>query len=281
MLQPRALETWSDVEAERYRSTIDYTGVFMPADVSWREQVAAIGEALPAATEALFSYAAFCTTVLHSLVDVALWRTRPSEVTASAFRRVQLTRENEQSLVERVTQSWALPTDVPSLLSLKHRLRARLAGLPILANRISMGESPLDLNQSDQVFLGLEVISAASTFIEVFDDFVGEPDGKWTLLFDEMEIAPKAIRQKVFQATRSCNQKLLLKVALSPYTEELSPTLDGTAPSPFNDFVQIQLWFAHRESGVHGGQKQFCEELWRSVLEQKGLQPLSPYFCLS
>jgi hypothetical protein len=43
MLQTTALETWNHEEAGEYRSRIDYTGVFIATDISWKEQLRSIG----------------------------------------------------------------------------------------------------------------------------------------------------------------------------------------------------------------------------------------------
>lgn len=42
MLQPEALDNWSHDEATRYRAAIDFTGVFVPTDRVWKEQIEAL-----------------------------------------------------------------------------------------------------------------------------------------------------------------------------------------------------------------------------------------------
>src|SRR5438045_309341 len=43
MLQEPALEAWQHDSAEHYRSKIDFTGVFIPTDISWGEQLQLLG----------------------------------------------------------------------------------------------------------------------------------------------------------------------------------------------------------------------------------------------
>src|SRR4051812_44087591 len=38
MLQLDALRAWKHIEADRYRGLIDFTGVFIPTDISWSVQ---------------------------------------------------------------------------------------------------------------------------------------------------------------------------------------------------------------------------------------------------
>ena len=39
MLQPAALRAWASEEAVPYRDLVDYTGVFIPADIIWKKQL--------------------------------------------------------------------------------------------------------------------------------------------------------------------------------------------------------------------------------------------------
>src|SRR5687767_13462149 len=43
MLQPQALEAWEHPQAHQYRQRVMYTGVFIPADISWGAQLESLG----------------------------------------------------------------------------------------------------------------------------------------------------------------------------------------------------------------------------------------------
>lgn len=273
MLQPNALESWGSDDANRYREQVTYTGIFVPADISWKEQLVSIFSKLPEDSKNIFSLSAFTTCVLHALVDGALWRTHSNVRKPGSFKRVELSREREAELVQSITSSWHLPNGVPSLLSLKHRLRARLLELPTIVNKLSAGKALAEINIPPQYgFVHLPLMESVSLFIEMFDDFIEQPDAKWALLFDEMEIAPEWVQQGLFASTRSRNPKILLKIALSPFNANVKPSGDGTAPSPLNDFEQIQLWYAHRDQDVQRGrQRLFCEALWKTTVSRRGM----------
>lgn len=282
MLQPKALAAWVADEASRVRGIVDYTGVFIPADISWREQVTSMSADLDPAIQVELSHAAFTTSALHALVESALWRVSPEGGSDNVGRKVVLSPDMQAQLVRAVADSWLIPNCIPSLLALKHKLRSRLMDLPLIAAELTTRHiADKSALAEHYQFLTLPLFESIGLFIEIFDDLASDPDAKWALLFDEMEIAPEWIQRTVFRATRSVNQKLLLKLALSPYNETLSVRSDGTSPSGLNDFDQIQLWYAHRDQDVQRGrQRKFCEALWHDVIVRRGFSPTNPYIAL-
>ena len=99
MLQPRALSAWNHPQSRAYRARIDYTGVFIPADVSWGAQLESLGYGvLSAANHRTLSIAAFTTHVLGSLADAFLSRTlRSFKARKSASARFVALRTNEEA----------------------------------------------------------------------------------------------------------------------------------------------------------------------------------------
>ena len=65
MLQLPALASWKHPDADGFRAKIDFTGVFVAADISWGAQLTALGEArLPDDLRTLLGFSAFTTHML-------------------------------------------------------------------------------------------------------------------------------------------------------------------------------------------------------------------------
>lgn len=277
MLQPATLSHWCADGSATIKAQIDYTGVFIPADICWREQLSSLSRESREDDSRPMSRLAVVTSILHSLVEAASWRISQPEGVAH-YRRATLAREHEADLVRIMAKQWELPIEVPSLLSLKHALSARFGSIPALAKDAGRGSH---LQSSLESVMAAPLLSHVSHFVEVFNDLVGEPEGKWALLFDELEIAPDWLQDELIRSTRSIDQKLLLKLSLSPYNRFMGLQNTGHSPDSINDFDQIQLWYANRDHyGIRLEQKQFCESMWKAALSAKGFPYSSPYKAL-
>lgn len=277
MLRPSTLSHWRAEESSTIKERIDYTGVFIPADICWREQLSALSRESKEDDSRPLSRLAVVTSILHALVDAASWRTS-QPIGIEQYRRATLTREREADLVRIMANQWKLSIEVPSLLSLKHALSARFGSIPALA-KVSGQRNHLP-GSPDSV-CATPLLSPVSHFIEVFNDYSGESEGKWALLFDELEIAPDWLQEELIRSTRSIDQKLLLKLSLSPYNKFMGLQNTGHSPDPINDFDQIQLWYANRDHyGIRIEQKQFCESMWKAALAAKGFPYSNPYKAL-
>lgn len=269
MLQPAALERWGGDEALILCADIDYTGVFIPADISWRRQLdAASSCGLDGGSRSIFSDAAFATHILHALVETMCFRaSRPSGDIRRPFRRCSLDRGTEDSIVEGIADVLKVQPKISSLLSVKHALSARLAHIHLISSQIEQAgpEDACDLLGRND-FLYLEPLAAANAAVEVFDDYCGEQDAKWALLFDELEIAPESIQKRLMEANRSTFPRFFFKLALSPFCAHATALTSPAAPTPSNDFDQIQLWYAHKEQrGASERKNKFCISLWSSL----------------
>src|SRR5205085_756738 len=101
---------------------------------------------------------------------------------------------------------------------------------------------------SQNPFLSLPLIDSVVAAVEVFNDAAKDPEGKWALLCDELELAPIWLREELFQSLRSVDARLLFKLSLSPFDADTTPS-SITAPMAQNDFDAIPLWYAKKEQG--------------------------------
>ena len=275
MLQPRALESWDTAEGHRYRSTIDYTGVFIPTDVAWSRQTSASVEGLQEEDAKKIRNAAFTTAVLHALIETLRWRVSPAPSTGPSFRRASLHSSQEANLVAALAEAWTLAPRTLTFLGLKHSLSDRNAII------WSLAQSPRDLPRFPASFpkwIALDFLACCNYAVEIFDDAIGQSDSIWALLFDELELAPEWIMEGLLIALRSRYPRFIFKLALSPYDEKFSRLQGGLDASPHQDFNEILLWHAKKEDGLEFSKRLFlniCRDQGRPVSSVEELLGLS------
>lgn len=269
MLQLPALAAWSHPDALRYRSQIDFTAIFVAADVSWGAQLGALGQnKLPREATELLGLSAFTSHVLIALVDAMIDCTTDSFATVPGLsaKCVQLPKGQEVSLCKLIADTWHLQPIAPTFQGIKLALRNRLSLIAQIARRESMLLAD-NLNErlAENAFLYLGFLEASIFAIEAFNSMVVQPERRWAFLFDELEIAPQQIRRQLFGALRSTDHRLLFKLSISPYHEDAA-ILEGSASAmPGQDYQPIELWYPRKEEGYH-----FSEALLRAMLLEAG-----------
>lgn len=275
MLQQPALEAWDDERADKFRSSIDYTGVFIATDLSWGAQVKALGDGkLDQESHRLLSKAAFTTHVLRSLITAMINRLYPAPNAIQPFRRAELSDADEVTLVREIGNAWHITPTIPSLLSLKHALSLRLSRIrEIASSEVTRGENGRPERLGDLLFLHLHFIDAAGIAVEGFNDLTNDVDGVWALLFDELELAPEWIQDELIRSLRSTESKFLFKLAMSPFSPSahLLEMKSGMSPTPDQDFEQIALWYVEKRDSI-----KFCQNLWNSMLQDRGIDAKTP-----
>jgi hypothetical protein len=194
-----------------------------------------------------------------------------ASVTA-AYRRITMSDAIEAGLATELAAAWHARPAIPSLLSLKQALSRRLLDIRELASREeTLGDVGRSQRLAEIRFLHIHFMQAASFGVELFNDTASEPDGKWALLFDELELAPDWIRDELIRSLRGTDERFLLKLALSPYSYESQIVDVGSDPAPGHDYDQIPLWYAHKQDGYP-----FCEKLWQGMLRERGMPSQDP-----
>ena len=272
MLQQRALQQWAHPDADDVRNKIDFTGIFVFTDISWREQLAAlegsfgdtgVGEAVVRAAITSHVLRAVIVALIQRIADV------PNAPSAD-YRRANLNAAQESELSAQIAEAWHLKPRIFSLLAIKQALTARLSSLGALSEQARLSPSAVRTEVEKASFYHLPFLAAAAVAVEAFDDAIGE-QGTWAFLFDELELAPEWLRDELVRGLRSRDDRFLFKLALSPYWSGESVFNGPTAPAAGADFDLIELWYAERVTGLR-----FCEELWAGIARARGLGELSP-----
>jgi hypothetical protein len=273
MLQQTALEAWVHPAAEYYRSRIDFTGVFVPTDLIWSEQLKSLGSGLDEQTLRLLGNAAFTTHVLRALTSSMLDRLRSDyRKGLSPFRRVKLSKASEAELATFVSDAWHLKTSIASLLAVESAMGLRMSRIYEIASKENLlGRDGRAKRLAAVSFLQLHFMQSASAAVDMFNNLAGERDGKWVFAFDELELAPVWIQDELVKLLRSTDQRFLFKLAMSPLIQSTPLARTSRSPSAGQDFDQIALWYPNKRDAYS-----FCEELWYSMLQNEGLPKKSP-----
>lgn len=263
MLQPKALNAWTHIDADGVRSSISYWGIFVPADEAWRQQIEFAGEILNRETQSQFRLAVFTTHVQRSFIDCCLQLTHDRPEADQAYAYAPIAVATEAELCRDIAKSWQLTPRIHSLLGLRQALVDRAADLYECVDFPERLSPLLTLCQTQCVQAVLRAANA-------FDAAVGRYDGRWCLMFDELEIAPPEVQSLLFRSLRSTDQKLIFKLALSPSTEAASVFQQGSGPTSGNDFEEISLYSDFKESSI------FCSALWEQLAVGTPAEHLTP-----
>ncbi|HZR78712.1 MAG TPA: hypothetical protein VFA58_05855 [Chthoniobacterales bacterium] len=273
MLQTRALEVWKHPEAELYRDRVDYTGVFIPTDIAWEDQLKNLGfRHLEETERQQLCVAAFSAHVFHAIIGAFINRLdRFYPGNGVPHRRVRLTENDETTIVKEIAGNNHLTPSVNSLRALKYAVRARIGEIWEIATREINCESATRSKRFAQLpFLSFHFLKQAGFAVEVFNDAIGDPEGRWALLFDELEIAPPFILQQLLKAFRSVDEHLLIKVSLSPYSAELDEFRKSLRATGGQDYNEISLSHSHKERGY-----EFGRQLLESLISDEGFSSKS------
>jgi hypothetical protein len=267
MLQPKALAAWRHRDADKVRAAVDYYGVFVAADVTWRAQVEERSRSLPPALAARYTQAVFILHFREALVSCMLQLThdRPRD-DQQHFMLKEMSSSKEAELVLTLSHSWRLQPRIASLLSLRQCIVDRLSDF-----RLAHDEN----NSQIEALVGAvqpDVLSTARQAIEAFNGVTGEFDARWALCFDELEIAPEAIQQELFSCLRSTDARLIFKLAISPFNAHTHILNTVTTASPGNDYDPIPLWFTNTVETTN-----FCLQLWEQKAKGTAAEGLPPW----
>ncbi len=271
MLHTSALKAWNHPKSEEIRGKIDFTGVFIPADVTWGAQIEALGKGkLEDNILEIFKTSAFTTHILTSFVDAI--RDRIDDNHTIKFRSITLDKVKESEIVKQLAFVWGIDIPLPTLLNLRLSLKKRLIEISemIKIESISDAENRIDRLKSIK-YIFQDFLPLISSGIDVVNSAIDQKYGKWALLFDELEIAPRNIRQSLLAALRSTDDRILFKLSLSPYNEDSNVLEEAFSAMPGQDYNVIKLWYPKREDCIS-----FCVALLTKMLEEHGTTVVDP-----
>jgi energy-coupling factor transporter ATP-binding protein EcfA2 len=264
MLTPEALEASSAVKRFRLQEGVKFTGIFVPADISWNRQVAALEDwDVPSQVTADLFEASFVASVIRSFsasIHERLTRSVPQIWLNLA--PLTLSPEEESAVARALADVWRLDLRIPSFLGLRAAASARIVELGNAASQIHRTN---DFASLEPLLAGGDLVAQMTLALDVLEALVPALRGeKWCLLFDELELAPPAVRRSLMSAMRSVDDRLIFKLAISPYSSDLSDLLSVVAAMPGHDHDEIWLSYGHKRDAMR-----FSFDLMEEVVRER------------
>lgn len=254
MLTVRALSSWHGRAADEIRASIAFSAVYVPTDIHWHHQLTysqAQLAKLPRYSRCL-SETATNINIFSSIIQTMRDRIE--------CEKLRVTSRAESILAETLINEWKLPPTIPSLSTVNQALLSRINEIRLITNRAIYSEISDDetKNLPDYCFLDYQAASTAAC--AKFDEIFKVKAKLWALCFDELELAPDWLQDRLFSEMRSTNQQFIFKLSTSP-----TPRFVGkTKATPRNDFKCIYLW-SHGKKNLRA----FCNNLTKDLLERR------------
>jgi hypothetical protein len=269
MLQVEALESWLPAHGDERREFAGFIGVFVPADVRWSTQLDFHTRGIAAeAGRVALQTAAFSHAVCMALLDALdhCITVARSGSTLKLYSSFSIDRKSESELVNALAALWRMKVEVPSLLGLRQALRVSQTEIPILASKLTSGESLAAILET-RPFLGMAWLDTLVVALETINEKIGVKDQRWALLLDELEIVPDALLKNILMPLRSSSPNLIFKLALSPSGSGgvVLSSVEQHAPTHGNDFKTITLGYVQKAQT-----RRFSAQLMAAALSRKG-----------
>lgn len=264
MLTSDGITNWEHPDASRANESVAFVGVFVTADRNWSEQIDALGSGLSDEDHSALGLAMFTTHVLHSLVETAADRIH----LADQLYPAHIDAHTEADIAAECARAWGITQPIATLRGLQHALTDRIADIADLAERTQLGGGS---NESSTDFLeqlpSKNIDRTSLQLIERFNSAAGEPRRLWCFLFDELELAPATVVQRLTSGLRGGDERLLYKLSLAPYTGGAALFRSALGAQQAHDYTIEQLTYPHQHEPI-----EFC----RALLEQQLDEPLKP-----
>lgn len=118
--------------------------------------------------------------------------------------------------------------------------------------------------------------------IGLVNEFSKKKAREWALLFDELEIAPNWLVDKLYPLLRSTtSQNVYFKLSMSPFAK-LSQANLGSSPRPSHDYELVHLWYIQKSEAIPFSRELLVQTLVRrcnceiDLLKIFGPSPLKP-----
>lgn len=265
MLQLSSLLEWKHESAAAARANLPFHAIFLGTDVLWGSQLesrtAAIADAEKTAQIRRTSFRLHLAVAFLNALNEARDSRLADDEGLKRFA-LTITSEMEAEIANALASIWKLTLTTRSLLGVRTAVQVQLAELLGLVNRLRI-DAKVELPD----FAHLEPILSITQAIDLTNQSIGQPNRRWAILCDELEIAPAMIRLELFQLLRSSAHHVALKFSFFPYSSDVEvAALSGpSAPTAGHDYTPLDLTYGYRE-----GAYEFCQALLAGMIVNAG-----------
>lgn len=257
MLTRPALRAWP-FERLGEPIEVDYIGVLVRADLTWSRQLRALRLANEEDDTEDVVRAAY---VNHALLAITryvrdFFRHDPEGQACVGSFASQV----ETVLLHSIAPVWRLPGDIRSLTELKSHLTTRSVAIWDAAR--TPRKRPSD---AVSVAKAIDLFAATSAMGDALEEL--ECVGSIALLLDELELLPAAVRDYVRTGLRDADERVLIKMSLSPVESALRNLLGPHGAVAGHDYIPVDLTYPLKIDGYG-----FTARLLLDLAERSGLR---------
>ncbi len=242
MLAPEALALWEDEDskaAATARATVDYPAALVLSDRHWHAQLEAMTNRLDEDWAPRVQSSAMAIAVMKALITCARQRFDGYHLP------LKLAPDASSELWRSIASSWGMPPAGSIRMLADHVTReARSLHRGVTSLTTGSGGGVVE----ELAIWGQDAHLAAEAFVERVNDFANEPDRRWALMFDELELASGHLRRYIEQLLRGASQLLLIKVSLAPYDDSRTVINTPMGGMAGQDFQPISLTYPDKDA---------------------------------
>lgn len=263
MLSVDALDLWEGSIADFYKENISYSGVFIPTDRLWKSQFERLktkfqsDHRLSNILDALFIY-----HILERFAAAISYRSSRSYESSERFNHISLSKKDELVLVKEISEMWKVKPNFPTISNLEVAISKKKQTISAFINDAFRGQSA---DEYPDVISG-ELQSILDSSVSIVNKMLNDRGHKWCFLFDELELAPDHLVQSLIDAMRGGHEDYILKLALSPYHENVDLTSGPEGSMSNQDFKFISLTETDDDKGI-----EFSKQLCGNIFIKKGI----------
>lgn len=262
MLTPAGLYYWKGEEADQIKKGLNFTAVYVPSDIQWKNQFDYLNRYLNGKNEFIEVITQF---LFASNVQIALCKTFNSVIGFGNYndnQKLSLEFEVCKSLINE----WNIEGEIPPTFDdIELSILKRVMNMNSLIKRMIFRKESDNIEKEmpkyvfdnffDLIKLGCKVLEQKLNFDERH---------KWALCFDELEIVPKFIQIELITCLRSVDQKFIFKLTTTPIFNIENSDIE---PSQGNDFSSIKLWVYDGAGLIRW--RNFCSKLLMKRFKEK------------
>ncbi|ESX09977.1 hypothetical protein X768_16700 [Mesorhizobium sp. LSJC265A00] len=187
-------------------------------------------------------------------------------VSAISHQFVPMSRAQEQTFASLLNRIWGFETDAQNLVEVRAELWSRIQRINAALSKVRVGGAAV-YDAIPESLLS-DPLMVMSSFVDAFEEVVEKKRRIWCLCVDELEIMPADLQDYFLLSLRSTDQRILLKLATSPYTPTFDEDEAASSPMYGHDFTVINLTDRSRAES-----NRFVKQLVGRLVEGEGLNP--------
>lgn len=273
MLTLPALSHWKELAQHKFAAAINYHTIYIPSDFSWYPEFRLpIDASFSAEVDNLLTTALFRSHVLLAMCDTLQHMSRQLPKSSKYFAHldVSLSRAQWDDLTARLAYAWDIKTPFGGISGLRLAVEKNIQTIQRIMVSCALNHRSAASLMDQWPMLSHFFFDDLRSFADALTDVTNEKM-VFCVCFDEVEIAPIAVRSQIIQSARSFDQRFLVKISSSPFEEGDPGQNTAVGSMTGHDFHQVMLTQMHSTEILR-----FSKRLFTALCQEAGVNNVSP-----